>query len=73
MSVQKLDGSILISKHTLLRLIQGLRPATLGKDATLFQCGMEEQKRLTMEHLKKELQLETGFNPANDVIRQLQK
>jgi hypothetical protein len=71
MSINKLDGSILISKMTLIKILQGLRPTRLGAGATLFQCGMEEQKRLTVEHLKKELDLETGFNPADDLIKRL--
>lgn len=71
MKIQKMDGSILISKSTLIRVMQSLRPARLGKDSTLFECGMEEQKRQIAEQLKKEFELETGFNPANDIIRKL--
>lgn len=73
MSITSMEGGILVSKSTLLRLINSVVAKPLDSNSTLFDAGVEEQKRKTAEMLKQEFKIETGFNPARDMMIDMKK
>ena len=73
MSLTSIDGSILVSKSTILRLLNAVRHTPLSNQSTLFDAGVEEQKRQMAEILKGEFKLTSGFNPARDLRLELKK
>lgn len=72
MAVQ-MDGSILVSKKTIINLLQVCRPTSLGSDATLVDLGVEEQKKKFALLLQKEFNIDLGLNPASQLMRNLMK
>lgn len=68
-----LDGSILVSKKTIINLLQACRSSEITTDSTLVEFGMEEQKKKFALILQKEFNLDLGLNPASQLTRELMK
>lgn len=70
-NITQLKGGLLVSNRTLRILLQVCLPRPLTSTSTLFDAGIEEQKRVVAELLQKEFNIQTGFNPARDLMRSL--
>ena len=71
MSVTAMNGSTLVSNHTLANLIQACMPRQLDSSSTLFDVGVESNKAATARLIQKEFNLDVGLNPAAAMLRRL--
>ncbi|ANS06227.1 hypothetical protein HOR19_gp34 [Phage MedPE-SWcel-C56] len=69
----KLEGSINVSKATLIRLIGACQPNKISAHTTLVEFGMEEQKKKFAEILQKEFGIDLNLNTASELIKELRK
>lgn len=71
MSLMSMQGGVLVSNKTIIRLLLQCTPRTLGSDATLVDVGVEQHKSAMAALLQKEFNIDLGLNNSADMIKKL--
>lgn len=71
--LQMVEGSILVSKPTLLRLVASCLPKRPTPDVTLYEVGYEQAKKEMAQLLQREFKIDIGLNPAQQLMQELKK
>jgi hypothetical protein len=69
--LQTVDGSVLVSKETIAKLIRFCNPRELGNTDTMYDVGMEQAKAKMARLLQQEFQIDMNLNPAPELLRML--
>ena len=73
MPLKTQDGSILVSKSTIVRLLQSCTARRLDSNSTLFDIGYEQHKNDMARVLQREFNLDLNMNPAAELIKELSR
>lgn len=73
MGLKVQDGSILVSKTTVIRLLQACTARPMKSASTLFDVGYEQHKADMARILQREFNIDLNMNPAGELIKELSR
>ena len=71
MSLNALEGGVLVNKKTLIDILQVCRPKKITSENNMYDVGYEAAKADMAAILGKHFNLHLALNPADDFIRAL--
>lgn len=68
-TIHAVEGGIVLSKQSVIAIVSLCIADPLNSKSSMFDAGAEEMKRRFAEVIRRELNIDTGLNPARHILK----